>query len=135
MKKGLVSISEIVFLLFLFSSVMIFVNREVMSKNTFESDHLEVESLLLSLYYSDEFRQLVVEEDLSQASVSGNWLSLETLLASQLGNYEILVGNLSTQKVLVACDAQNFKVQAQVPVVAFNETSSEFRYLQLGVCS
>ena len=120
----------LIFLLFGFLFTSVVYDFKIIPK-----DHkISIDSFLDSVYYSEDFRNLTFDEDLSQTTLSEDWGQLQLLLDNSFSNYELILSNISNSKYIFSCDAKYNKYYSEKIISIRNNTSFEFRQLRLGVC-
>lgn len=131
--KSQISIIELPFV-FLFFSVFIgyiYFNPVDISYNSQES----LDSFIDSIYYSENFRDLIFSEDLSNSAVTEDWSNLQIDLDSAFSNYELLIANKTVSKTIFSCNSSYEEVFTQRILSIQNSSVFEFRKITLGVCS
>ncbi len=132
-KKSQIAFFEftLVFLLFGF----IFTSNILIQNNDIEKDYkVTVDSMLNSIYYLEDFRNITLDEDLSQSLITQNWDNVETILNSSFNNFELIISNNTVSKKIFICSATYNKIYNEKIISIKNNTKFEFRKITLGVC-
>ncbi len=139
-RNAQISIIEFPMLIMLFS---LFIGGIYIIPNLAQNDFSNnIESFLDSVYYSDDFRENVILENLSKDSLDVDWSNLNLILSEVYGdgNYEIIISNLTYSKVIFSCNASLNKYYAERIISIFNNSNTDnnsiydFRKIKLGVC-
>lgn len=93
-----------------------------------------VESLLDSVYYSEDYRNIIMDEDLTNINIIQDWSSLLNLLEENLGKFELVISNDSNEKVLALCNETTTKIFSERIISIKDNSNFEFRKIKLGVC-
>lgn len=93
-----------------------------------------VDSALDSIYYSEDFRDIILSEDLSSSSPTQNWDDLKSLLDDMFINYEFVLSNVTYNKALYSCSNGYEKYIAQRIIAIKDNDNYDFRVVSLGVC-
>lgn len=118
-----------VFLLFIFSISFFSAKSNVENVDYGYS----VESFLDSIYYSEDFRSLMLDEDLSNGAITEDWSSFEEIVGRNFNSYSIAISNLSISKNIATCTG-DFKYVSERLISIENNDNFEFRMISLGVC-
>lgn len=130
--KAQFSVVEIVFLLFLFvgvSSLIVF-DFKLPTKNY----NSYLESGLNAIYYSSDYRDIIIAEDLSLPGLTEDWTNLNQTLNSMMGDFELIVSNESDSKIIFSCTESSGKFFDERIIAVNNGSIFNFRKLTLGVC-
>lgn len=130
--RSQITIFEMVFVFALLSFTVAFtsVANQPMNKDY----KLSVDSFVDALYYSEDFRDVFMGEDLSVSSASQDWSMIQGNLSLAFLDYELIIANGSVEKKIFSCASDYNKYYAE-RVIAVNDSDTfEFRMLRLGVC-
>lgn len=133
-KKGVFAIIESLFLLLLIIvGFSYFYNT---NQNSVNSDYTyTITSILNTMNKNDDFMNIILQENLSQTTITQNWSGITNYLDSQFNTYLLKVGNTTTQKNIVSCDSRFENHINQIMVVGNRPTNEvDFKVLTLGVC-
>ncbi len=118
-----------VFLLFLFA-VTFFVSKSNIAQVDYKYN---VESFLDSIYYSEDYRDLFFDEDLSNIAITQDWSTFNDFVNNSFNNYEFVLSNNSVSKNIITCDG-DYKYYSQRVISIKDNSNFEFRKIKLGVC-
>lgn len=131
-KFAQISFFEFVLIFLLFGFLF---TSSIYDSKTIDKDHkIGVDSFLDSIYYSEDFRNLTFDENLSASALSEDWTQVQLLLDNSFNNYELILSNSSDSKHIFSCDAKYNKYYSERIISIKNNTRFEFRQLRLGVC-
>ena len=133
-KKAVFSVVEILFLLMFLSSAIYFIYEE--NSYNFSKDYsYSIISLLDIIQKDDEFRYIIINENLTQSSLGQNWTNLTNFLDEQILNYYLEISNSTFSKNIISCSPKYELQLNQVFILSENISNSfDFRILTLGVC-
>lgn len=96
LKKAQFSIVEIIFLVLLFITISgyIFFDFKIPDKDY----HLYLESSLNSIYYSEDFRDLILNENMSISTLTENWSSFNSTLSKMGNNFDFTIVSDDSKK-------------------------------------
>lgn len=119
-------------IILLFSTVMYF--GYYFGEQNIGVHKTQVESFLDTIYYGEEFRNILMDEDLSQVNLTQNWANVSTLLNNSFRSYEVLVSNETVSKTIYSCNGTSGKEYSEKIITIKDNNNYEFRKLTLGVC-
>ena len=129
--KGQITVVEAAFIFMLMvGAIGYFVAKPLNSSLSYQKN---IDSLADAIYYSENFRILFMDEDLSILSKSGDWSSFENFLNSSVFEYDLLIGNFTYNKTIYSCEG-DFKEFAERVISIRDNDYVDFRYFRLGVC-
>ena len=134
-KKGQFSAVEILLMIIMFATVATFFgNNPLSTSNDFK---YSVESSINSIYQSNNYRNSIIDENLSTDTNSQNWSSLENLLNKKYNSYKVKILNKTSKKtILDKCNqTYNNKLISEKIVSTTGNDKYEFRRIRLEVCS
>lgn len=131
-KKSQFSVIEVIFLVLLFSviSSYVFFDFKIPQKDY----NLLLETSLDSIYYSEDYRQIIIDESLILSSLTEDWSQINVSLEKMLGDFELIVLDGSRSKVIVSCVESSGKVFDERIITVDSGDSYDFRKIRLGVC-
>lgn len=131
-KKAFFSVFEISFvLLILFSLASL---PPLLSWG--EYDYKEsLDSYLVSLQINETFRQTIINENLSEESLTQNWSTIEVELENSFHDYELRIKSYdqNQSKLIFQCQTKTNKEFSSIYVVV-DGNNYDFREVILGVC-
>ena len=130
--KAQISIVELTLAMVLFAGFS--ASFGLIDQPSLQDPQLQLESLSESLYYLGDYRESLLLENLSDSTPSQDWSSLESILDSELTNYELVVGNQTVEKILQQCQGTFYESFSEKFVTVLNETEYDFRFIRIGVC-
>lgn len=131
-KKSQLTVIEISFVLLLIGSYLAYLPTTIDSNEY--NLNLGVQTLADSLLEDYNFRSVLINEDLSSVNETEDWSQVYLVINSSLINYELKIGDLSTEKTLKSC-SPTFEKLNVVRIVSIDDSSIyDFRYFILGVC-
>jgi len=133
-KNGMFSVFEIAIVFLLLSFSFQYFNNYSSSLKLDEGNKFMIDSSLDSLYNTNSFRDTIMVEDLSNSNIIENWDPIFSYLNSSFLNYELILSNLTTSKIIKSCNATTEKYLSERIFAIKNNTIYEFRMLRLGVC-
>ena len=116
----------------LFSSIMYF--GYYIDEKNIGIHKTQIDSFLDTIYYNEDFRIIIMSEDLSQASLTQNWTTFSTLLNTSFKRYEILISNETVTKTIYSCTEISGKEYTEKIISILDNDNYEFRRITLGVC-
>ena len=131
MKRAQISVVEGILMILLF--VFFFSSLTLYSQTTYTGSSVNLDSLLDSIYYSENYRDIIMNEDLSSEELSQDWSEIESVLNNSVGSYELILLNKTTNKKITECQAsygKNFEER----IFGSSQDEYEFRKLRIGVC-
>lgn len=131
-KQSQISFVEFVLVFLLFGFLFTTLHYDT---NLSEKDYkLTIDSFLDSIYYSENYRSLIIDEDLSKSTLTGNWTNFQAQLNKSFTNYEFIISNSSYSKKIYSCSAIYNKYYVERFISIKNNTKYDFRKIKLGVC-
>lgn len=132
MKKTQISVIELPMLFLLFGFALVYFNT---SLDFNDIDYkLRIDSFLDSLYFSENFRNTIYNENLSSNSITSNWSNFSNLANSSFLKYELIISNNTISKTIFFCNDSNNKYFKEYILSIQNNTNFEFRKIKFGVC-
>lgn len=132
LKKGQFSVFDIGFMLLLISSLFLIVDFSANHYTQINEDYFQ-EKYLFFLVGEDNFRNLVLSEDLSLSEVQNDWSFVDNFLNLNSSKYLYLeISNLSVSKKIFSCNPYKELYLSNIFIV--NQTTDEFRKMSFGVC-
>lgn len=128
------SIIELPIAFLLFSSIIYLLannNTNLPSSNL----QLPTESTLLNLVESSNFQNLVLNEDLSSSTITGNWTYFNDTLTSQFLHFDLEIIKGNSNKKIFNCSSDLNKIIYSNFVYIYNNSEYDFREVRLGVCT
>ena len=133
--KSQISVFESIFISLLFIIIVsTLINKTDFTTHDFETN---TQSLIDTIYYSETFRQIILNENLSQNSTTQDWTNITNLLNQEYINYELIISNLTSSKKIHNCSGELEKIYSEKIIFSgINNTANfEFRIIRLGVCN
>lgn len=131
--KTQVSVFEIILVIFLFFSSITYYGFYNYNYNS-QVHKVQIESFLDGIAYGDNFRVLIMSEDLSQNTITGNWTNFTILLNNSFTSYELIISNKTVSKTIVSCNETSGKYYIERFIALKDNSYYEFRKIKLGVC-
>jgi hypothetical protein len=133
--KGQFALIEILLIGLLLSSLIYLSYNS--HREELQSYNYLVDSSIDAIYYSENFRDLIVSENLSVGILTQDWTEMQNILDYKFNNYELVIFNNTYEKVIFnGCDYDyKNKIIKERIVVLKNASSYDFRIIRLGVCS
>lgn len=132
MRKSQISVIELPFMFLLLGFILFYFYSSIDFNET--SHKLEIESFLDSIYYSENFRTQIFQEDLSSLIVTSNWSNFSQIASSSFLNYELIISNNTVSKKIFSCNSTYNKYYAENILSIENNNNFEFRKIMFGVC-
>ncbi len=130
--KAQFSVIEIGFVLLLLFTFMIHIKPFGFE---FQDDKkILVDSYLHSLKFNSTIRDLVLNENLSNSSLSQNWSQVDIYLGESFLSYSLNVGNSTTTKSIISCSGAYGKYVSEDIIATDSSNNYDFRKISLGVC-
>lgn len=130
--KAQISVVELTLAMVLFAAFS--ANFGLIDQPSLQDPQLQLESLSDSMYYLGDYRERLLLENLSDSNPTQNWSSIQSILDSELTNYELVVGNETVEKVIQSCQGAFYESFSEKFVTVLNETKYDFRFIRIGVC-
>lgn len=130
-RRAQVSSIEILFALMLFGTYVFYISDN--SVETQRDYAKSIDSALDSIYNNDNYRNIMMGEDLSKSINTRDWNPLLTVLDNSYSSYELVISNSTNQKTIISCSDGYNKYLSQ-RVIAVNSSDYQFRKIRLGVC-
>ena len=135
MKKSQITVAEIPLLILLISSSIIYFTYEPNINLIQNKDYsVTINSFLNAIYSSDEFRNIIMKENLSSVTITENWTNMSKLLNETFGKYELIISNNTVSKKIFSCNTTYNKFFSEKIISIQNNSDFEFRKIKLGVC-
>ena len=133
-RKAQLSVVEMGFVLLLLSTYLLYLGT--LPSVPSPDPQYQIDSALDSLYYSEEYRDLFLNENLDIALPTGNWTNVTEYLNRSFSSYELIIASESQEKYIETCSASYYKsFSERILVVDTSGEEYEFRKLSLGVCA
>lgn len=132
--KSQISIVEIAFVLLLlsFTAVYFSFNFDLSEPKNYQ---VNLDSSINSIYYSENFRNKIMSEDLSVEAYTNDYSDLQLILDEMYLNYEFIISDNINSKKIFACSDNSMKYYSEkIIAVPNNGNSFSFRKITLGVC-
>ena len=136
-KKTQMSIIESLFMIMLFVSFTTYYSyspNDVMP----ESDYsVSISSAVDMIYSSDEFREKIFSENLTDNGVSDfKWQELNQTISKMFYNYEFKISDDNITKTIFSCKTGMYNKLFSEKIMFYNKnySSSGFKIIRLGVC-
>ncbi len=131
-KKAQISIIEFTFVMVLLSATIGYL---IYSFPLQSQDYdITLNSMLDSIYYSEDYRAIFMDENLAVGAKTENWNSLSSVLNKTLGNYELILYDDTNEKYIFSCNETLGKKFSERIIAIKNNTLYDFRKIRLGVC-
>lgn len=131
--KSQVSVFEIGFAVTLLFAFTIYFGFYIMDDGV-GVHKTQVESFTNSMYYSEEFRNLFMNEDLSQSTITQNWTNFSNLASNAFVSYSLVLSNETINKTIYSCTEISGKEITEKIMFIRDNNYSEFRKITFGVC-
>ena len=132
-KKAQISAFEMTMAtILLFSSIMYF--GYYIDEKSIGFHKTQIDSFLDTMYYSEDFRNIIMNEDLSQVTLTEDWTNISLLLNTSFRNYEILISNETVTKTIYSCTEDSGKEYSEKIIAILDNDYYEFMKITLGVC-
>ncbi|MFW6009301.1 MAG: hypothetical protein ACOCP8_08575 [archaeon] len=134
-RRGQFVLVEILLIGLLFSSLLYLTYNS--NRDDVQSYYYTVDSSIDAIYYSESFRNIILNEDLSVIDLTQNWTELESILNNKFKSYEFVISNITDKKTIFdgcAGDYHNKIIKERI-IALKNISNYEFRIIKLGVCS
>jgi len=132
-KKSQISAFEMTMAtILLFSSIMYF--GYYIDEKNIGFHKTQIDSFLDTMYYSEDFRNIMMNEDLSQEALTEDWTNVSLLLNTSFRSYEILISNETLTKTIYSCTEVSGKEYSEKIIAILDNDYYEFRKITLGVC-
>lgn len=132
MRKSQISVIELPFMFLLLGFILFYFYSSIDFNET--SHKLEIESFLDSIYYSENFRTQIFQEDLSSLIVTSNWSNFSQIASISFLNYELIISNNTVSKKIFSCNSTYNKYYVENILSIENNNNFEFRKIMFGVC-
>lgn len=93
-----------------------------------------IDSMLNSIYYSENFRSQILNENISEEALSQDWSLLNNTLKKAYSSYEFVIKNSTVSKKIFECDPTYSKIYSSKIIAIENNDNFKFREIILGVC-
>ena len=138
-KKSQMSIIESVFMIMLFVVFSTYYSYDTNSLIATQDYTFSIDSAVNSIYYSDDYRNIIFEEDLLNSTIDFvKWDSMNQTLSNMFYNFELVItddtGNYS--KTIFECKQgmYNKLLSERMFFCGADLDNCNFRVLRLGVC-
>ena len=131
-KIGQFSVVEILFVILLIGSVSGYIFFDFKEVNKDYSTF--VESGLDVIYYSEDYRNIIINENLQVGGLTENWNNLELALSDMTNNFELIILDNSDSKVIFSCNETSGKILDERVISVNSGDKFSFRKVRLGVC-
>lgn len=131
-KKSQISVIEMAVVLGLFGAFSIYFGSLVEVNQV--DYQFQIDSLLDSIYYSEDYRSVIMSEDLTSSELSQDWDEIINFIEEDVENFEIVVGNLSNEKIVTFCTGVYHKSFSEKVISIEDNDNFEFRKIRIGVC-
>ncbi|MCA9497020.1 MAG: hypothetical protein KC589_08810 [Nanoarchaeota archaeon] len=131
-KKSLFSVVEIPLVIVLFVSA--FVYYGTMNQPNDVNYKFNIDSMLDSMYYSENYRHLIMDENLSSLTIDGNWSNVSSVLSEAFLNYELIIFDSDNGKKIFSCSSKFDKFYGERVISIKDNDIYDFRKIRLGVC-
>lgn len=130
-KKSQITVIEVSFIFILFFGVIsFFVVKPCVSEINYQKS---IDSVADSIYYSEYFRSIIMDEDLTDSIKTEDWSAFESFMDSILPTYDFVISNVTLSETLYSCDG-DFKEFAERIISIKNNDIFEYRTFRIGVC-
>jgi len=126
------SVVEILFVILLIGSVSGYILFDFKEVNKDYSTF--VESGLDVIYYSEDYRNIIINENLQVGGLTENWNNLELALSDMTNNFELIILDNSDSKVIFSCNETSGKILDERVISVNSGDKFSFRKVRLGVC-
>ena len=124
---------EIILLILLFAFSTAYFYKPIDS--TLQDYKLNIDSALDTIYYSDDYRSIIMNEDISLSSHTEDWSDINTTLSDFYRNFELILSDDNLSKNIFSCSGDfNTKYYTERVIAIEDNDNFEFRKLRLGVC-
>lgn len=131
-KKALFSVIEIPMLIVLFVSAFVYFGTVDQSNDI--NYKYSIDSVLDSIYYSESYRNLIMDENLTSPSVEEDWTNVSDVLSEVFLNYELILFDDVDEKLIFSCSSKFNKYYTERVISIKDNDNFGFRKVRLGVC-
>ena len=131
-KKTQISIIEIPLLLLLFISFLFIPG--ILHQSETKDYKLSIDSFFDSIIYSEDYRDIFMDENLSKLSITEDYSNLKIVLDKVFIHYDLSISNLTVEKKIFSCEPIFNKYVSERIISIKNNDNFEFRKIILGVC-
>ena len=135
LRKSQFSIVETIFVILLFLSV---IGTYTLYNNNYNSKDysISLESAIDSIYYSLDYRELFINENIEISAITEDWSFLNNTLSNMFNKYELILLDESQtiSKTIFSCEEVNGKMYTERIISINSGNQFNFRIVRLGVC-